>query len=285
MININVKKLAIYYGYPSGLNYDVNSWNLDKVADDFAQYDMVVLGSGLESSSHQDHNNTKSILGKTAVQNVEFAGYIDTIDGQTANETKIDNWTNMGSNVTIIFCDKFGYDFSVTRQQQNSLVDYIHNKGLKAFVNAWDVNDVFDGTPAHKLDSNDWYLAESYQITNGSYQTETQWRDKSNDMISYRSSEGVNMACVTTYDSSSSFSQDKFNYAYMSCVLDNFQAFGFGEYNFSSSSALMPYRTRPSFYGNKFTGNITNSNSVYERETNIGIHVNASNHRVSTSLD
>ena len=278
------KKLAIYYGWPSSLNSAENQWDLDNVAADLAQYDIVVLGAGLEDSSHGDHQNTKDILAKTAVANVDFYGYIDTADGQSANETKIDNWDAMGDRLVGIFCDKFGFDWNITRQQQNNLVNYIHNKSLKAFVNAWDPDDVFDGNPAHKLDSNDWYLAESYQIVNGAYQSGTDWRTKSDKMISYHASEGTQMACVTTYDSSA-FDQDKLDYSFLSCILDGFDAWGWGEENFSASNAVMPYRTRPTYHGTKHNGSITNNSGVYERPTNVGIHIDTTNNTSSLLLD
>ena len=92
------------------------------------------------------------------------------------------------------------------------------------------------------------------------------------------------MACITTYDTSS-FDQDKLDYAYFSCVLDGHQAFGWGEQYFSASSALMPYRTRPTFYGTKHTSSISQNGSIYERSTNVGFHINTSTHTVSILLD
>ena len=284
MSTIEPKKLAIYYGWPSSLNPPTNGWNLDNVANDLAQYDLVVLGAGLEDSSHGDHQNTKDILAKEAVADVKFYGYIDTASGQSTNETKVDNWKLMGTNLVGIFCDKFGYDFGNTRQNQNQLVSYIHTESLKAFVNAWNVDDVFSGNPKHKLDSGDRYLAESYQIINGGYQTKTAWRTKSDKMISYHASEGTQMACITTYDTSA-YDQGKMDYAFYSCVLDGHDAFGWGELNFSASSALMPYRTRPEIQGTKHTGAIQNDGDIYERPTNIGIHIDTAIHTAGVLLD
>ena len=51
------------------------------------------------------------------------------------NQTKIDNWAAMG--VKGVFVDRFGYDFGVSRANQNQIVDYIHSKNISAFVNAY----------------------------------------------------------------------------------------------------------------------------------------------------
>ncbi|MCX7674506.1 MAG: hypothetical protein N2Z70_01585 [Bdellovibrionaceae bacterium] len=57
-----LEHLAIYYGWPSSLNSDLNQWNSQRVAADFARYSLVVLGAGLEETTHGDHENTKAIL-------------------------------------------------------------------------------------------------------------------------------------------------------------------------------------------------------------------------------
>ena len=46
-----------------------------------------------------------------------------------------------------VFLDEAGYDFGVTRVRQNAIVDYIHGRGLQAFVNAYNPDDVFSGDP------------------------------------------------------------------------------------------------------------------------------------------
>jgi hypothetical protein len=282
-MSITPKKLAVYYGWPSSVNatYTVNG-----AAAVFKDYDMVVFGAGLEDSGHGDHQNTIDIINHQDMANTEVYGYVDTTAGQSTNETNIDNWATMG--VAGIFCDRFGYDFSVTRSQQNSLVDYIHGKSLKAFVNAWNPDDAFkqQGGPsgATHLGSSDWYLAESYQIINGSYQSSTDWKNKADKMAGYKSTFGTKMATVTTTNTST-FDQDKFDYAYFSTVLYNFDAAGWGEENFSATSASLPFRTRKSFLGTSLTNSISSpSSNVYQRNTNIGILVDTTNHTVGTLL-
>src|SRR5579885_2427166 len=141
-IPINVpKKLAIYYGYPSAIN-NANG-NISQAVATFNQYDMVVFGATLEQNSHPDHNNTIAIINDPSMANTICFGYINSTDSLDIIQGQIDAWQSMG--VKGIFCDQFGYDFGVTREKQRELVWCIQNKsfGLKAFVNAFNVDDAF----------------------------------------------------------------------------------------------------------------------------------------------
>jgi hypothetical protein len=251
---------------------------------------MVIFGAGLEDPSHGDHQNTKDII--TGLQpTTEVYGYINAEDTNTKNWGSIDKWTDMG--VAGIFCDNFGYDWDVDRDRQNVLVEYTHYKGLKAFVNAWDPDDVFDNSvhetknplgKEHMMTADDWYLSESFQIINGEFQDPSFWKEKSNKMVNYKDSIGTKMAIVTTTDDSP-FDQDKWDYAYYSCVLYGFDAAGWGEENFSAVSAKLPWREKKNIKGTKFTTNITEDpSSVFSRQTNVGITVDTINHTVSYIL-
>lgn len=279
---MNQKKIKIYYAYPSALNYPTNSYNLNNVAQDFSRYDIIVLGNDLDNPSHPDHNKTINILNKSVLNNTEFYGYIRSGDNLNTNKNKIDNWKLM--NIKGIFCAEFGFDFGITRNKQNALVDYIHSKGLKVMANSWNVSDIFDGLPNSKLNNNDWILLESYQIINDQYQNKNNWRQRSNKAINYKQIYGINVACITT-TLSAIFNQNKFNYAYYSSLLDGFDAFGWGEKDYSASSSLMPYRQRPSVIGNKFTSNINENNGVFERQMNVGIYINTNTNQVSNIIN
>lgn len=282
------KNLAIYYGWPSAVNGS-NGVIADAV-NVFKDYDMVVFGAGLEDPSHGDHSNTVQIISDLQ-PNTKVYGYIDSEASNTINWGKIDSWTSMG--VSGILCDKFGYDWNVDRNRQNVLVEYIHYKGLEAFVNAWNPDDVFDDSvdaqknplgKAHMMTGNDWYLAESFQIVNGVYQDTTVWKTKSDKMASYKTSVGTNMAVVTTSDGST-FDQDKWDYAYYSCVLYGFDAAGWGEDGFSAASASLPWREKKNILGTKFLSSINEDpTSVFSRQTNVGILVDTVNHTVSHTL-
>ncbi len=285
-------KLAVYYGWPSAVNASGGDVNL--AAAVFKDYDNVIFGAGLEDTAHGDHANTISIINHGDMVNTEVHGYIDATLSIADVQDKIDKWHLMG--VKGIFLDRFGYDFGLTREKQNAEVWSIHEKGdgsLKAYVNAWDPDDVFSNAvdptnnpdgDSHRLVAGDTYLLESYQIINGAYQSETDWRTRSDKAVAHRTASGVSLGSVTTYDASA-FDQNKFDYSYYSSVLDELDDWGWGEENFSSVSASLPFHTRPLAPGTKFITVTTQNGNVFERAVNVGIHVDTSANTVSTLLD
>ncbi|ARF08692.1 hypothetical protein Catovirus_1_742 [Catovirus CTV1] len=286
MTTLTPKKLAIYYGYPSLVNGsagDVNS-----AVNVFKDYDMIIFGSGLEEISHADHNKTCNIISNILTTNV--FGYIDSTISIHNFKNRVDKWLKMG--VKGIFADKFGYDFSVSRSKQNQILDYIHSKSIIAFVNAWNPDDVFsssvnvtynpNGSPS-VINSDDWYLAQSYQIINGVHQNVNDWKSKSDKMKNYKQVFGTKMACCTTYDISQ-FDQKKMDYAYFSTILYGFDAFCFGENNFSATNSLLPYRTRKQFYGSTFITDINSNSGIYKRNVNVGLFLNTNSHVIDTII-
>jgi hypothetical protein len=284
---INVQKLAIFYGWPSTVNGSVT---VAEAVSHYQNYDMIVFGQGIEDPGHADHANTQAIINDPGMAAATFYGYVNTTDSFTSIYLAIDRWVTMGVN---IFFDRFGYDFGVSRIKQNAIVEYVRHKGKHSFVNAWNPDDVFSAMVevnhnplgvAATIDSNDYYLAESYQIIQGAFQTELDWRTKSDKMISYRDSFGTKMAATTTNDSSP-FDQDKADYSYYSAVLDDLDAWSWGEEFFSAGNSQLPFRTRKEVHGTKLTGPIVQNGSIYERDTNVGIHVDTVNHTVTKLLD
>ena len=165
------QKLAIYYGYPSSLNYDVNARDLTKVTEDFNQYKYMVLWAGLEDTSHSDHNNMVTI-----VSNYIWTSYWYVSINQDYSDivTKVDDWID--SWVDGIFLDEDWYDYLVwgglfsnnidAREHQNAVYDYIHSKWLKIIANWWNPDDIF-WTLSWEADTtlnqvSDWYLFESF---------------------------------------------------------------------------------------------------------------------------
>lgn len=280
-----IKNLAIYYGWPSSVNL---IYTIPGAAAEFSAYDIVVFGAGLENSAHGDHANTKAIINASSA---EFYGYVDATLITSTIQTAIDRWSTMGgtrSMCTGIFFDRFGFDYGLTRTKQNTIVDYAHSKNMKVFVNAWNPDDVFlrsSGKDHHLTSGSDWYLAESHYVLNGNWQSLTVWESKSDKMASYKISSGVNMACITTTTSVLGFNQTKWNNAYAACNVYGFDASGWGEPIFSASDALLPWRTRLAISGTKFTGPLIKSSGVFERQTNIGVHINTNTREVSSLLD
>jgi hypothetical protein len=291
------KKLAIYYGWPN----TVKDWTVAGAVSVFKEYDIVVFGAGLEDSSHGDHQNTKDIIDHSDMANTECYGYVTINQSTQTVKDKIDLWHSMGgSNQKIagIFLDEFGFDYGISRSKQNTIVDYIHNKTgptLKAFVNAWDPDDVFAGNPAHKLASDDWYLAESYAVMNNDYDdtdTDTDghpdWKEKADKLKGTYAGEALIAAIGTTGSSSAGFTQAKADYSYYASAMYGFDAWGWGEKNYSSAGgpSSLPFRTRKALpEGDKLTGSVTKSGDVFERSTNVGFHIDTDAHTVSDRLD
>lgn len=273
------KKLAVYYGWPIAVN---GKWAVSTAAAEFDPYDIVVFGSGLEDPSHPEYASTVSIINSTSA---DVFGYVDSTLNITVIETQIVQWKDIG--VVGIFCDRFGFDFGLTRCQQNAIVDYIHDAGLVAFVNAWEPDDVFKKKSGADtvLGSGDWYLAESHHVINGDWQSALDWETKSDKMASYKSQWGSSMACLTTTTAVIGFDQTKWDNAYFACAVYGFDAAGWGEPNFSASDALLPWRERAYINGTKLTGSLIKQGSgLFERQTNVGVTIDVSNHEIGDLL-
>jgi hypothetical protein len=299
MSNITPLKLAIYYSYPSLVNN--SNGDVSAAAAVFSAYDILVLGSGLETPEHPDHNNTIAIINDPIMANCMVFGYIDATLSLDQIQSKTDLWYDMG-NIKGIFLDQFGYDFGVNREKQRSIIWSIHNRasGFKAFVNAWNPDDVF--SPAvdpinnplglvTRMSKKDWYLAESFGVMNGAYDdTDSDnngikdFQDKAFKLINYRDTYKFSIAGGATLGSAT-FDQNLVDYSYFLTVLNRFNAFSFSEEFYSASSASLPFRTRKPFEGTKFSSQISTDAGILERRTNVGIHVDTNAHTVNILLD
>lgn len=295
MSNIIIpQKLCIYFSYPSLVNGSAG--NIPSASAVFSQYEQVIFGSGLEEVDHPDHANTVAII--SSLPDTTIFGYIDSTLSLDTIQTKIDLWKDMGCKG--IFCDRFGYDFGLTRSSQRSIIWSIHAANLKAFVNCWNPDDAFsnvvvpyvnpDGLVT-RLNNKDWYLAESFAVINGSYDdadTDSNgikdFQDKAAKMVAYRTTYGTKMAAVATLGSAT-FTQNLADYSYYIAALNKFDGWGMGEEYYSASSASLPFRSRTVFYGTKFTSGFTVIDGKLERKTNIGIHVDTNAHTINTLLD
>ncbi len=284
-----LRTLLIYYGYPSLIN---QAKSLSAAASQFARYNDVILGDGLEATTHPDHSNTVAILANPAMAHTVVYGYIDlgvtTQDLSIAQiEARVDEWKATGAKG--IFFDDFGYDFDTTRARQNAAVNYAHSKGLTVAVNAFVPADAF-GTaidPQHnptgapsRLYSSDAYLYESYQVVQGNFDSEGNWQTKVSALNGYRAKIGFHVFTVTTNSQADAYNQNRFFYSWYSALLYGYTAVGWGEYLFSADDNITPFRARPSINpGTSFTGPVTKHTDVFTRQTNLGqVLVNASTH-------
>ena len=279
---INPLFLAAYFGYPSLING--SGGNISLAVNEFKIYDQIILGTGLQLLSHDDHFNSVSIISDSEMKDVQVFGYVESTDTPAVYQENIDLWKDMG--VKGICCMNFDYSAVNTRAHQNDLVNYIHSKDLVAMVSSWDPDNVFSSAVdatfnplgvAPVIGANDWFLAQSYQIVFGTYQNETDWVSRSNKLKTYTQTFGSKIACLTTTDDSP-FDQNKFDYSYFSTLLYNFHAHGWGELYYSAASSQLPPRERKTFYGQKFLGNITVNGGIYQRKAKVGIYIDTNTH-------
>ncbi|WP_281886197.1 hypothetical protein [Paenibacillus sp. YYML68] len=210
-------RLLIYYGTPKAVN---GVWDEEKSAKALATYDVVVLGQNLETTSHTFHKSTFNVikLMKENNPNIAIYGYVDlgvsTLNLSIANmKSRVDSWKSMGA--TGIFLDDAGYDYKVPRERLNTMVNYVHDQGMSAFINAWHPKEVFGSEPhpvynptgaASAIDERDIYLLEDFlqetDITASSsisVFTPT-FRKKLDELLHYRKETGVRLMSVSIMD-------------------------------------------------------------------------------------
>ena len=269
MTTIKKGILGFYYSYPSSVN---STYTVPGAIAVFKKYNALVFGAGLEETTHPDHDNTVQII--AGIPKTDVFGYIPATLPIEVIKEKVDKWALMG--VAGIFSDVFGFDFGVTRTKQNEIVDYVHSKGLMNFINCWNPDDAFaptDSSLLTHLDNRDIFLAESYVIINDNYQTTEEWLERSKKLVAYRKATGTRLAATTT-TVSGTFDQDKMDYAYFCSLLFNFDYFSWGEKDFSSITAQLPFRTRKHVSGNKIISPISIEDGFVSVKTNVGIAVN-----------
>lgn len=284
------ERLAIYYGYPSLVNQSAG--NLTLASDVFNDYDLVIFGNGIDSPSHQDHLNTQSIINNIR-ETTRVYGYVDLCaeggsfcSNLTLSEiqARTDRWAAMGA--VGIFLDQAGYEYGVSRSRLNSAVDYIHSKGLSAFVNTWNPDDIFSsdvhptlnpsGTTT-LLNGNDYALDESFAVTLSQWQDPVFLINKANKELAYKKQFGTKIATVNTLAQNGSFDQAQFDYVWWMTLLYGFDAMAWGETAFfSSENSSLPFRPRP----NPNHGDIGNAISPITVTHNAPIHARATDEGV-----
>lgn len=206
--------LLIYYAWPTCLP-----------VEEFARYQHVVLGDGLQDPAHP--SRPEPII--QACPQTAFYGYVDVgVSTQNLSLAEIANrcklWKKVG--VKGILLDDFGFDFGVTRARQTAAVRAVHEVGLRVLANAWNPVDVFLPTPV--LKDSDLFLLESFQL-------ETRAR-----AAQLRRLRRHNVLSVVTGE----FSQEAYDNAYTWAVHEGHLACGWGEPSYSSQDGLAPFRER-----------------------------------------
>lgn len=198
-------RLAVYYGWPSLVNGAAG--NLTAATNTFNQFDIIVFGDGIEHPTHGDHANTQTIMAALKANGKKVFGYVD-LGVSTQNlsiatmKTYVDEWKSIGAYG--IFLDDYGFDYGVTRARQNAMLSYIHSVGLKAFMNAWNIDDALgnlDESGANNPPNTvpgDYYLAESWLISGNAYQSVSAWSAKADKALNYYRTKGVITAALAT---------------------------------------------------------------------------------------
>lgn len=271
----NPARLAIYYGYPSLVNG--SNGDVEKAASVFSNYDVVVLGDGLEFEDRQpgrypegdptEHQKVRQIMGAVQKRNpaTRFYGYVCLGEipwpkGQQTSltpkelEQRIQLWKHMGASG--IFLDEAGYDFAViTRRRQNLAVQMIHESGLSAFMNAYFVDHLFsreDNLPntngqkknpeglSPLLDHRDLFLLESFEVKNGVYESTAAAQARLSQALAYRQRYRAQIFATTTATEQQPFNAEQFSYAWWTARIYGLDGFGWGEPNFAALSNTLP---------------------------------------------
>lgn len=263
----NPDDLLIYYGWLNSFNSDINVWNNEKVAQDLAQYNYIVLGDGIQDPYHGDYINTEIIIPRVKVlnQNVKIFGYVTANQTLESFQTKVDQWDVL--QIDGVFIDEAGYDYGVTRSGLNDCIEYVHGRtyATVCFVNAWNVDHVL-GTEndasypnttynpnliASSLINTDWYLLESFPIntssytSTGGYESKSDWAARGVKANSKRSVYGINVAAVGIIDNFNSNGQELFNFGFVSAMMWNLEAFGTSDSGYGANSAAVKHWDRP----------------------------------------
>lgn len=279
------KQLCIFYGWPSYVNS--SGGDVDRAIAEFGKCDMTVLGDGIEHAAHGDHWPTATIITALRQAGKEVFGYID-LGVSTQNlsiatmQAFVNEWQAMGASG--IFLDDAGYDYEVTRARQNEMVDYIHGAGMTVFMNAWQIDDVLAGTDESgngnpsRLAAGDVYLAESWLIAGGAYQSLRYWAEKADKAGSYVRQKGVRIAGVTTAALNKAAAKDlgtnKFRMGFYGAAMYNIAAWQWTDAGYGSgNNKLMFYNTLSWDYGSTFLDDAVShlkNFSRHERKTNKG---------------
>lgn len=210
-----IRSLVIFYSPPNIIN---GRYSDDYAAGILARYDDIILGDGLQSPSDTYYSSTVSIIQKIAALAPDAVvwGYIDA--GVTSSnhsiatlQSQIDQWVAIGAKG--IFCDLISYDYGVSRARQNTIISYIHSKGVGSMLNSFDASQVFgssidatynpSGTPT-VADSRDALLMESWICNSDAwsspyYATFADIKNRADSALAYRSSLGVRLFATNIY--------------------------------------------------------------------------------------
>lgn len=250
----------VYYGWLNSFNSATNAWNNEKVAQDLAKYNVLVLGDGVQDPAHGDYANTKVIIPRIFELHPEIKifGYVTT--NQSIDDFKKKSaWWNI-LEISGIFMDESGYDFGKNRKEFNERVCYVHYHMCKpVMVNAWKPEHVLshdpkDDDPSYPnstynpenvstaMNCQDWYMLESFAIgQTGNYEAHSQWFDRGNKAWEYE----VKRIGISVIPDGDVNGQAKFDFGYTSSLMFLLEAYGTSDTNYGAGSAASKMWVRP----------------------------------------
>lgn len=292
-------RLAIYYGIPSLVNGA--GGDVERAAQVFAAYDVVVFGDGLEydrpriagpSAGPVEHERTRAIVRRLAAIRpaARLFGYLPLGDTQglswTALAEGVRRWRDMG--IHGIFLDEAGYDFGVTRERQSEVIDLIHSAGLRVFVNAFNPDDVLGseivptnargggnslGLPS-RLGAGDLLLLESFVVRVGEVEPADSWFERSRKAAAHSRRTGIGIMTVTTARRDRPFDAALCELAWWGTVIWGFDGFGWGEPDFAAPSSQLPLRACAARVAlesaGRYVSEVTRDGSRFVRRTQEG---------------
>jgi hypothetical protein len=290
------QRLAIYYGYPSLVNGANGS--LSHAVSVFADYDVIVLGDGLEfdtprpnTAGPEEHRFTSRMiraLHRTPRRPVVY-GYVPL--GNTQRLTledltdRIDRWEQMGADG--VFFDEAGYDFGVTRERQNAAVAAAHARGLSACLNAFrpadvfltartDLNDVGGGNPdalPPLISARDAVLLESFAVRNGVPEPADSLEARTRVALEGRARFGTRVFAIATSDEAGDHAASA-EFGWWAASVFGLDGYGWGMPWYGAVASQLPWMHRPKaetlLAGATPGGDVSFQDGRWQRTTTVG---------------
>jgi hypothetical protein len=300
------QRIAVYYGYPglvNGADHD-----LSRAVSVFSDYDVIVLGDGLEfdvprpnMAGPAEHQFTRRLIQalRLTPRRPLVYGYIDLGSTQRLSlediRDRIDRWARMGAQG--IFFDEAGYDFGVTRERQNAAVAAVHAHGLSACLNAFRPADVFGtmptplnavgggnpgGTPP-ALSARDAVLLESFAVRNGVPEPAESLAVRARAALEGRARFGTRVFAVATSEGAADHASLA-EFGWWTASAFALDGYGWGMPAFSAVTSRLPLMPRPgaetTLAQAEFAGDVIFRDGRWQRATTVGtIVVDTTTHR------
>lgn len=168
------ERLIIYYSYPTGVN---ELFSVERAAQLFSRWDLIVFGQPLQDPEHEEHDNAVAVIERIHELHptAKVFGYVSVrVSTQAAPapapltdqqiRDQIDAWQEMG--VDGMLLDEFGFNYAVPRTRQNMAIDHVHNAGMVCLINAWIQADAFAPSKAAAVAVDPFVNQEHHDLYN-----------------------------------------------------------------------------------------------------------------------